>query len=284
MFGREKLKAADVLKQFSVAAPLKLSDEYQARYDAYDNSGIILDTGEETSGIVCCLDLTRAAVDEAIKLKYKVIVTHHPAIFSPVKKLSVSDRLGATGALVYAAKNGISVISLHLNADTAEKGVDFYLMAAVKETFGLKIATEISSYNIYQPLSIPGTGYGRRVNFSRRRFGEISPEIAVNARATRFESYGDERAYISTVCTFCGAGFDEGALEYALKERVDLVVTGEVKHHVLSAAIENGLKVMVLTHYGSENYPFEQFCKNALINSGIRMTYVNSDEFGREII
>lgn len=282
MCGKEKFKAEDVLKHFAVAAPLKLSDEYRARYDAYDNSGLILDTGEETGGVVCCLDLTRAAVDEAIRLQYKVIVTHHPAIFTPVKKLSVTDRLGATGALVYAAKNGISVISLHLNADTAEKGVDFYLMAAVKSAFGLRVATETA--DIYQPLSIPGTGYGRRCTFNRRRFGELSPDIAVNMKASRFETYGSEIAYISTVATFCGAGFDEKALEYVLRWRTDLIVTGEVKHHVLSAAIENGLKVMILTHYGSENYAFEQFCRNALINSGLRMTYVNSDEFSREIV
>lgn len=285
MFGKVTYYSVDdVLRILSKAAPLKLSDEYQARYDAYDNSGIILDAGEATIGAVCCLDLTFAAVDMAKKLKYNVIITHHPAIFSPVKKLSISDRLGAGGALVYAAKNGISVISMHLNADVAEKGVDFHLFGAVKAAFGFKSISEVRSFDIYQPLSIPGTGYGRCGSFDRRFFGTVATDIVVNANVTRYEAYGDNRAYISTVCSFCGAGFDEGALKFALSRRADLIVTGEVKHHVLSAAIENGMKVLVLTHYGSENYAFEQFCKNALQNSGIKMTYVNSDEFSREIV
>jgi len=264
----------DVLRVFSNAAPLALGEEYQARYSAYDNSGIILNMGEETSGVLCCLDLTNAAVDAAIKHKYKVIVTHHPPIFKPIKSLSVADRITPANPLLYAAKNGISVISMHLNADVAEHGVDYFLMCAVKAACGAKLASETAT--IYQPLSIPDTGYGRKYSFERRYFNNIATDLAINLDITRMEAYGGERTLISSAASFCGAGLDEDSLKFALDYRVDLVITGEVKHHVLTAAIESGLKVIVLTHYGSENYPFSQFCQQAIKRSGLKMVYLNN--------
>ena len=62
-------------------APVALSDELCAKYGAYDNSGIILDCGNEVTGAIFCLDLTGSAVEAAQKAGYNLIVTHHPAIF-----------------------------------------------------------------------------------------------------------------------------------------------------------------------------------------------------------
>lgn len=102
-------------------APLKLSDELVKAENGYDNSGIILANDGEIKNIAFALDLTVGAVEFAKEKNCNLIVTHHPAIYRPVKSL------GENSPLRLAAKNNIAIISIHLNLDCAEKGIDYYL-------------------------------------------------------------------------------------------------------------------------------------------------------------
>ena len=46
-------------------APKSLSDEFCRRYGAYDNSGLLLDSGEDAEKILFSLDLSLAAIERA---------------------------------------------------------------------------------------------------------------------------------------------------------------------------------------------------------------------------
>ncbi|MDE6585891.1 MAG: Nif3-like dinuclear metal center hexameric protein, partial [Clostridia bacterium] len=108
-------------------APVKLSDEFCAKYKMYDNSGIIINCGGQVTGALFTLDLTEKAVDEAEKLGYNLIVTHHPAIYGGITRLDTNCDPQAK-AITRCLKLGISVISMHLNFDAAPHGIDYYLM------------------------------------------------------------------------------------------------------------------------------------------------------------
>ena len=103
-------------------APFSLSEEYCSRYGAYDNSGILVDCGEDVTGILFSLDCSLASVREAERVGADLLVTHHPAIYAPVRSLQGED------AVLAAARRGISVISAHLNLDCAGEGNDEMLM------------------------------------------------------------------------------------------------------------------------------------------------------------
>ena len=75
------MKLSEVYKIADSIAPKSLSDEMCQNYGWYDNSGILVNTDEEINGILFSLDLTMAAVDEAIEKGVKLIITHHPAIY-----------------------------------------------------------------------------------------------------------------------------------------------------------------------------------------------------------
>ena len=93
--------------------------EYQ---EDYDNSGFLLgDSRSDYRGALVALDLTPAVVDEAVALGMSLIVTHHPFIFTGVKRLT--DR-SETGRMVAAlVKNDISVYAAHTNLDNLPWGV-----------------------------------------------------------------------------------------------------------------------------------------------------------------
>ena len=112
------MQLKNVYEAIDALAPFALSGEYCDTYGFRDNSGVMLDCGGSVRGILCSLDLSARAVEEAKKQGANVIFTHHPAIFHPLYSL----RDGAP--LTECAKAGISVISAHLNLYSAQGGID----------------------------------------------------------------------------------------------------------------------------------------------------------------
>ena len=78
-------KIIDALEGF---APLPLQDDF-------DNSGLQVGLTEtEATGALLCLDVTEAVVDEAIANGCNLIISHHPLLFSPLKRISNSTYIG----------------------------------------------------------------------------------------------------------------------------------------------------------------------------------------------
>ena len=96
-------------------------------------------------------------VEEAAAGGYELIVSHHPVIFSPLKKLTPRD------VSFQLVQKGISAICMHTNLDAAEGGVNEVLAGI----FGM------------QDWEVFADGYGR--------VGEVDPitvpELARKAQA-----------------------------------------------------------------------------------------------------
>jgi putative NIF3 family GTP cyclohydrolase 1 type 2 len=85
------VKLSEIYKLADEIAPKALSDEYCRVYGAYDNSGLLVEAGEEIQGILFSLDLTNAAIDEAIEKGCNLIITHHPAIYGKIGNVCQND-------------------------------------------------------------------------------------------------------------------------------------------------------------------------------------------------
>ena len=89
----------------------------------YDNSGFLLGRGDsDFRGALVALDLTPAVVAEAVEAgDINLIVTHHPFIFSGLKRLTDADE---TGRMVWALiQSNIAVYAAHTNLDSLPWGV-----------------------------------------------------------------------------------------------------------------------------------------------------------------
>ena len=90
--------------------------------ESWDNSGLIIgDPGSEVSGVLLCLDVTEAILDEAIEIGYNMIVSHHPPVFSGLKRFSGRDPVGRL--VTKAIKNDLIIYSAHTNLDQVQDGV-----------------------------------------------------------------------------------------------------------------------------------------------------------------
>ena len=88
----------------------------------FDNAGLLVGSGKEnvTKGLLS-LDITPQAVERAEEIGAQLIVSHHPVIFSPLRRLSpesVPYRL---------VKSGIAAICAHTNLDMAALGANYCL-------------------------------------------------------------------------------------------------------------------------------------------------------------
>src|SRR6266542_4104413 len=89
----------------------------------YDNSGLI--TGQsnwECTRIICSLDATEEVINEAIGKNCNLIVSHHPIIFSGLKKINGKNYVEKT--IITAIKNDVAVYAIHTNLDNVINGVN----------------------------------------------------------------------------------------------------------------------------------------------------------------
>ena len=91
--------------------------------ESYDNSGLI--TGNKDTplkGIMICLDSTEEVVNEALKKNCNLIISHHPIIFSGLKKINGKNYVERT--IIASIKNDIAIYAIHTNLDNVSNGVN----------------------------------------------------------------------------------------------------------------------------------------------------------------
>jgi dinuclear metal center YbgI/SA1388 family protein len=119
------MKIWDIIHHLeSIAAP-----EYQ---EDYDNSGLIAgDTAKDCTGVLLSLDCTEQLVREAIEKKCNLIVSHHPLIFRPIRRITPANGTGK--ALIAAIQEDIAIYAIHTNLDNVVTGVN----ATIADKLGL---------------------------------------------------------------------------------------------------------------------------------------------------
>lgn len=108
-----------------------LNDLAPVRYQMdFDNAGFLVGDGSTAvERVLLALDITNEVIAEAAALHAQLIVSHHPLIFTPLRRATADD---LTGRKVLAlARNGIAAICMHTNLDIADGGVNDALMAAL---------------------------------------------------------------------------------------------------------------------------------------------------------
>lgn len=111
-----KVKIKDILNALEATAPLNFQE-------TYDNSGLLIGSADnDVDKVLVCFDLTHTVVQEAIAKRCLLIISHHPIIFNPLKRIQgVNDK---EKAIIAAIKNDIAVYAAHTNLDNAAGGVN----------------------------------------------------------------------------------------------------------------------------------------------------------------
>ena len=224
------MKVKDIINVIEEFAPASIQE-------GWDNSGLCVGSPEdEVTSILFALDCTPELVDEAVECGADMIVTHHPLIFSGLKKISPDDFIGK--AVIKAIKAGISIYAAHTNADKVIAGVS----GAMAERLGLE------NVNI---LADEGNGVGLGV------VGTLPQPISSNqALKLVKEKFGLKMIKASrpieglvTKIAMCG-GSGGSLIGAAQKSGAQLFISGDISYH--NFFTQKDFMIMDIGHYESE--------------------------------
>ena len=204
-----------------------------ATQESWDNSGLLLgNPDKEVSRVSLALDATKKTVKAAKENGAELMITHHPVIFSPAKKIL------ADSVVYELLTSGISAISAHTCLDSAEGGVNDTLAAILE----LEDIT---------PLELDGT------DTPLVRVGKLKTEMNGDEFAKHVKTklgcslrLANAGNVIKTVAV-CGGSLS--SLTYELIGKVDAFVTGDLTHHYFLDAADSGLTAVAAGHFETEN-------------------------------
>lgn len=219
----------DILTYIDSRAPFATAEEW-------DNPGLLVgDPAAKVEQVLVALDATEGALDTAIAVGADLILTHHPVIFAPLK------RLDAHGLPYRLAAAGIGLVAAHTNLDKAADGVNDTLAARL----GLENVTVAAD--------------------GMTRVGTLPAEVTVTALAGQVAAALDTAVRVSNhdhpirtvaVCGGSGGDFIPDLIGVA-----DAFVTGEVKHHQWLQASADRLALIEAGHYATEAPVVDTLCR-----------------------
>ncbi len=258
----EEYKNED-LGKVSVKNILNILDKkYPLRYAyEWDNCGhLIGDPEKMVNTCLTTLEITDEVIDEAVENNIDLIISHHPVIFSGIKKLSFDDLKGRH--LIKLIKNDIDVISLHTNFDIAEDGLNDSF-AKLIELRNIKILDVIGEDDKC-PYGMGRVGILEN-SMSLKELGERLKTL-LNIDSVRV--VGDLDYEINKVAIVTGAGSEYYTM---LKDTdIDVLITGDLKYHTAQDAHSDGINIIDCGHFGSEDN-FKSICAEFLRSNGIQV-------------
>lgn len=216
----------------NVLAPLELAENW-------DHPGLLVGDPDQTvNRALISLDADLSAIEAAQAHQADVMICHHPLIFNPLASIR-TDRPVELQCIRLVQSN-ISLIAAHTNLDAAEGGTADCLARNLLKGF------EISG--ALQPCAI----YGRLAETTE-------PALLSVWRRHTAERLGSSGCRLNTGLdrlirriVFWPGAFSEDAIEAVVRAPADLVICGEIKHHVTLALADWGIAVMDVGHDVSE--------------------------------
>ena len=219
-----------------------LESEYPASFaEEWDNVGLLVgDDQREVSKVFLALDLTEDTLDQAVSFGADLVITHHPMIFSGLKKINNHSFTGRR--ILKLLEHHMAYYAMHTNYDIlgmADLSAD-YLGLQKRQ-----VLTETAQRN-GQP-----EGLGRVGELERpMSLGAFARSVKESLRLMDVRVYGDVDRQIQKVAGCTGSG--KSLMSDVLASGADVYVTGDVDHHTGIDAVADGLAVIDAGHYGTE--------------------------------
>ena len=207
----------------------------------YDNVGLLAGrAGKEVNRVYLALDATDAVIDRAIEAGADMLITHHPLIFSPMKRVTDEDFIGRR--VVKLIQSDIAYYAMHTNYDVLG-------MATLSEKIlGIK-NSQVLDVTMCEDGNEEGIG---RVGDLEKpmTLEECCVYVKHKLKLGSLKVFGDMNGIVSRLAVLPGSG--KSAVTPAIAKGADVLVTGDIGHHDGLDAVEQGLAVIDAGHYGTE--------------------------------
>ena len=224
------MKVKDIIKVIEDFAPASIQENW-------DNSGLCVGSPEdEVTSVLFALDCTPELVDEAVECGADMIVTHHPLIFSGLKKISSDNLVGR--AVIKAVKAGISIYAAHTNADKVIAGVS----GAMARRLGLENVAVLADEG-------DGTGLGVVGDLPRPMCAEEVMRLVKERFGLKVLKSSRPLDVPVIKVAMCG-GSGGSLIGAAQRTGAQLYISGDISYH--NFFTQNDFMIMDIGHYESE--------------------------------
>lgn len=217
-----------IIEEIEKHAPLSEAEEW-------DNSGWqVMAAEEETDKVLVSLDVNDDVVEQAVQKACKLILSHHPIFFSPIKTIVPSF-------ITKAIKNNIGIYSAHTNLDKAKGGVN--------DTFaslcGYDNPEILYEFVKYKKLDTP------------QDMKALIERVKGVFNITELKVANLNKAKFSKIAFCSGAGHDY--IEILDQNGIDVYLTGDIKYH--QAQLAKRMTIIDIGHFNSEKCAGDVFRK-----------------------
>lgn len=222
------MKLCEIIEKIEKEFPVETAYEW-------DNPGLLIgDEKRDIKKVLVTLDINRSSVEQAVSCGADLILSHHPILFTPVKKITADTEAGRL--IMTAIENKISIYAAHTNCDVAKNGIN----ARLAEIFALENA-ELLEEN----------GLGRIGNLKKAvKFSDFAEKVKVLLNTPCVRVSGDENRMVQRIAVGSGACAD--SIPTALKKGADVMITADMKYHDMMNYTELGINIIDAGHYPTE--------------------------------
>ncbi len=253
------MKCSEIMSRLEVLSPVQFAQDW-------DNVGLLLGREDkEIQKVYIALDATDEVVEEAIAYHADMLLTHHPLIFRPVKRITASDFIGRR--LLKMAQADLCYYAMHTNFDVLG------MADAAADELELK-NPQVLSVTYEDEIAKEGIGRYGKLDVSMT-LAEFAEYVKKTFRLSNVIVYGDSETILETAAVLPGSGSDE--IKEALEAGVDVLVTGDINHHAGIDALAQGLNIIDAGHYGLEKI-FLPYMKDFFVRNMPGITVITAPD------
>ena len=229
------MKIRDIAALIENFAPLSLQE-------SYDNSGLIVGRmDDEVHSALLAVDVTEEVLDEAEREGCDIIITHHPIIFHPLRRLNSSNYVER--CVERAIRKRIALYACHTNLDSAPHGMSYQVGAMIG----------LDDVRILQPrVNDPATGFGvvgvlPRAEAAMALLARVKSLFDVGA--VRYSDLPSDEAMVRRVAICTGSG--GSLIDEALAAEADIYITADLRYNDFMRG-DNRMILADIGHFESE--------------------------------
>ena len=225
------MKLKDIIGTLNDLAPIHYSE-------SWDNPGLLIgDEEKDVSRVYIALDATSDVIEAAHEKGAELILTHHPLIFHPVRRVAADN---------YVGRRVMRIISYDMALFAMHTDFDVTCMASEAAARLDLIETKVLEPTLSEDFGLGTMGYLKE-DLSLRELTEKTKEAFNLDNAV---VYGKLEDTIVKVALLPGSG--SSGIDAACLEGCDVLITGDIGHHDGIDALEKGIDIIDAGHYGME--------------------------------
>ncbi|MCR4611920.1 MAG: Nif3-like dinuclear metal center hexameric protein [Lachnospiraceae bacterium] len=205
----------------------------------WDNVGLLVgDYDKEVKKIYIALDATDEVIEHAIDANADLLLTHHPLIFSGLKRITADHFIGRR--IMKLIRHDISYVAFHTNFDVFGMGDVVAKRLELRDCVPLDV-----TYGDDEGIGRIGDAV------TPVSLKQLAKDVKDKFDLSAVNVYGDTDKIMKRIAVCPGSGKSD--IDNAVAGGADVLITGDIGHHDGIDSVAKGMAIIDAGHYGLEH-------------------------------